>query len=136
MAGLRRGDMMGMRWVDLDLNSFPPTLTIRGGKARHRVDVIPPRSEIAAELQALKPASVHPTANVFPTSVTHMTRRKDFERAGIVLETPDGHADLHALRHTLGTRLAEAGAPVAKLRKLMRHGHVQLTLDYYVKLDP
>ena len=39
LAGLRKGDMLRMRWRDLDLDGAPPTLTIRGGKAERRVDV-------------------------------------------------------------------------------------------------
>ena len=134
-AGLRRGDMVRMRWSDLDLASSPATLTIRGGKARRRVDVLPLHEELVRELLSVRPRAALPSAPVFPTTVTHPTRRKDFERAGIALETEDGHADLHALRHTFGTRLAEQGIPPAKLQKLMRHASIQMTMDYYVHLD-
>ncbi len=135
LAGLRRSDMLRMRWADLALDSKPGTLTIRGGKARKRVDVLPLHPELVAELRRVKPRHALPSAPVFPTTVTHPTRRADFKRAGIKAETELGHADLHSLRHTYGTRLAETGVPPAKLQRLMRHATIELTMRYYVHLD-
>ena len=100
---------MRMTWGDLDLASEPATLTVRGGKAKKRVDTLPLHDELVRELRELKPVTALPSARVFPTAVTHATRRRDFVRAGIALETEEGHADLHALRHTFGTRLAQRG---------------------------
>ena len=82
-----------------------------------------------------RPAFWIPSAKVFRRAVTHKTRRLDFQRAGIVLETEEGHADLYALRHSYGTRLAERGLAPAKLQRLMRHATVELTMRYYVHLD-
>ena len=135
LAGLRRSDMMRMRWADLDFEASPPTLTIRGGKARKRVDVLPLHADLVLELLAVRPRTALPSAPVFPTAVTHPTRRADFKRAGITEETEDGYADLHALRHTYGTRLAERGVAPATLQKLMRHASIQMTMAYYVHLD-
>ena len=126
------------RWkgpLGIALRRQPATLTIRGGKVRQPVDDLPLYEELVRELRAVRPRHALPSAPVFPTTVTHPTRRKDFERAGIMLETEDGHADLHALRHNFGTRLADQGVPPAKLQKLMRHASIQMTMDYYVHLD-
>ncbi len=127
--------MMRMRWGDLDLKASTPSLTILGGKARKRVDILPLHEELVRELRAIRPGDALPSAKVFSTCVMHPTRRQDFQRAGIVLETEEGHADLHGLRHTFGTRLAEQGVPPAKLQRLMRHAKVDLTMRYYVHLD-
>ena len=135
LAGLRRGDLMRLRWGDLDLECFPPTVTIRGGKAKRRVDVLLLHDDLVRELQAVRPSHAMPSAAVFPSAVMHSTRRRDFERAGIVLQTDEGHADLHSLRHTFGTRLAAAGVAPAALQKLMRHASIQMTMAYYVHLD-
>ncbi len=135
LAGLRRGDLERMRWRDLDFDSQPPTLTIRGGKAKRRVDVLPLHAELQRELRAIKPHDALPSAPVFPTTVTHVTRRADFKRAEIAPKTDDGYADLHSLRHTFGTRLAERGVAPAKLQRLMRHATIELTMRFYVHLD-
>jgi integrase/recombinase XerD len=135
LAGLRRGDMMRMRWADLDFAGNPPTLTIRGGKARKRVDVLPLHADLVLELHSVRPRAALPSAAVFPTAVTHATRRTDFERAKVLGQTEDGYADLHSLRHTYGTRLAERGVAPATLQRLMRHASIQMTMGYYVHLD-
>jgi len=41
----------------------------------------------------------------------------------------------HALRHTLGTALAEAGVDLAVMRALLGHAHVETTARY-VHLAP
>ncbi len=76
--------MMRMRWADLDLAGPPPTLIIRGGKARKRVDVLPLHPDLVRELQAIRPRAALPSAAVFPSAVTHATRRMDFERAKVL----------------------------------------------------
>ena len=135
LAGLRKGDMLRMRWRDLELESTPPTLTIRGGKAKRRVDVLPLHPDLVREFRAMRPSNVHPSAPVFPREVCNATRRQDFERARIPLKTEEGYADLHALRGTFATRLAERSVPPAKLQRLMRHGTIELTMRYYVSLS-
>ncbi|MFT7679548.1 MAG: integrase [Planctomycetota bacterium] len=87
------------------------------------------------EFLAVKSPNALPTAPVFPRSVCNQTRMDDFRRAGIERVTDAGHADLHALRGTFATRLAERGVPPAKMQKLMRHGTIELTMRYYVSLS-
>ena len=41
---------------------------------------------------------------------------------------PEGHP--HALRHTFGTALAEAGVDLAVLRELMGHDHIDSSAAY------
>ena len=133
LAGLRRGDLIRLKWADVDLESA--VITIRGGKAKRRVDRLPLHADLVKELRSLKRADVLPSARVFPEAVTNRTRRRDFERAGVLLESASGEvADLHALRVTFGTRLALAGAPPAIAQRLMRHSTVELTMRYYTKL--
>lgn len=134
LAGLRRGDMVNLTWGALDLEGG--VLTIRGGKAKHRVDRLPLHEELVAELLRVKPTHVLPSARVFPHAVANKTRQDDFKRAGIALiNDREEHADLHALRVTFGTRLALAGVLPAVLQKLMRHCTIELTMRYYTKIS-
>jgi integrase len=84
---------------------------------------------------AVKSPNALPTAPVFPRSVCNQTRMDDFRRAGIERVTDAGHADLHALRGTFATRLAERGVPPAKMQRLMRHATYEMTMRFYVHLD-
>jgi integrase len=170
MAGLRRGDLLGIEWRDVDLAGA--TLTIRAtvGKAK-RKDVIPLHPQAVTALTALRPKFVHPDTfpmvKVFPSEVQPLTVRKDFLRAGLArwvytdgdgkeitkpaavalrktgkpytarIDTadPEGRVlDLHALRTTLGTRLARAGVAPQIAQRIMRHSDYRTTLKHYTVL--
>lgn len=159
LAGLRKGDMRRLRWSDIDFDNL--TITIRDGKAR-RADVLPMADELAAELMQRR-AGAKAGDRVFPTVVTDATRLRDFVRAGIARRVPvldengepvrigkgkrervktvidctddEGRvADLHALRTTLGTRLARAGVTPQVAQRIMRHSDYRTTLKHYTVL--
>ncbi len=162
LAGLRRGDLIALTWGDIDLDGR--SITITGGKAKGRTDVIPMHVQLADELAALHDErQPEPTDRVFPTEVTNATRIRDFLRAGlahwetvtddkgepvmigkgkrrrpltrIVCEDADGRAvDLHALRTTLGTQLARQGVAVQLAQRIMRHASYKTTQKHYVVL--
>lgn len=163
LADLRRGDLERLTWADVDFEQG--VIAIRGGKAK-RVDLIPLHPQLAEELKtrlASHPAT--PTARVFPRSVTTRTVLEDFVRAGIarrevvrdergepvmIREGNDRHPkmkittedeqgrviDLHAMRTTLGTRLAQAGVTPQVAQKIMRHSDYRTTLRHYTVLGP
>jgi hypothetical protein len=132
-AGLRRSELKGLKWGDLDLERA--VLTVKEGKA-HRVDEVPLHPELVEELLRIKPSLAHPTSRVFLTAVTTQTRRRDFVKAGIVLVDEHGRrADLHAMRGTLATMLARSGVAPQVGQKVMRHKDYRTTQKYYEFLD-
>jgi hypothetical protein len=132
LAGLRKSELLSLTWGDVDLGAG--TLTVREGKA-HRVDVLPLHPQLAEALRGMRPTLALPSAHVFPHAVTDVTRRKDFERAKIPHEDEAGHVvDLHALRTTLGTRLARQGVTPQVGQRLMRHAYYRTTLKHYTVL--
>jgi len=132
LAGLRRSELVRLTWGSIDLAAG--LLTIRDGKAK-REDVVPLHPELLAELKAAKPAGATPTDLVFPTAVTNLTRKLDFERAGIKPDEQGRVADLHGLRATLGTRLARAGVAPQVAQRIMRHADYRTTLKHYTMLS-
>ncbi len=131
-AGLRRREIAELLWGDVDLDGG--TISISRGKAK-RLDVIPLHPDLVEELARVRPALALPKARVFETAVTNQTRRRDFERAGISPADESGAvADLHALRTTLGTRLARAGVAPQITQRLMRHSDYRLTQKHYTRL--
>ena len=160
-AGLRKGDLQRLAWSDIDFEAN--TITVCTGKAK-RDDVIPMHPQLAEELrQRRDDAMATPKARVFPQTVTDRTRQKDFLRAGlareevivdendqpvmvgrgkrrrpqtrIVCDDAEGRViDLHALRTTLGTRLAQHGAKPQVAREIMRHANYATTLKHYTVL--
>jgi integrase len=161
LAGLRKGDLQRLTWSDVDFQNS--TLTVRHGKAK-RVDVLPMHPQLADALRRRQDACpALPTARVFPDTVGDLTRLKDFLRAGLarrvtVLDS-QGHPvmvgegkharpktaivtedalgrviDLHAMRTTMGTKLARAGVAPQLCQKLMRHSDYKTTLRHYTVL--
>ena len=161
LAGLRKGDLLRLIWADIDFEEG--TITIRNGKAK-RTDIIPMHPQLAEELHKRRSeAMAMPTARVFPTEVTNLTRQKDFLRAGIareevvtdtegnpvmvgkgkrrrpktriVTEDAEGRViDLHAMRTTLGTNLARAGVAPQLAQRIMRHADYRTTQEHYTVL--
>jgi integrase len=131
MAGLRRSEIAGLTWADVDLDGG--FLTISHGKAK-RTDTLPLHPDLAAELRRVKPDLVLPSARVFAAEMTNQTRRGDFLAAGINLKDEAGVADLHSLRTTLGTRLGRAGVAPQIAQRIMRHTDYRVTLKHYTRL--
>ena len=157
LAGLRKGDLQRLLWGDLDFEAR--TITIRNGKAK-RIDVIPMHAQLVVELEQLRAeCPALPMARVFTTTVTNLTRQKDFLRAGlarrevvtdsmgtpvmigkgkrrrpktrIVTADEQGRViDLHAMRATLATNLARAGETPQIVQKILRHADVRALLHF------
>ena len=133
LSGLRRGEMLNLRWADIDWDGG--CIRVVDGKSR-REEFVPLHPLLSQRLSTLRDARRGaPGERVFPTEVTNRTRRADFERAGIPSTDDDGKvADLHALRTTLGTRLAQSGVPPQIAQRLMRHADYRTTLNHYTAL--
>lgn len=133
-AGLRRGELKGITWADVDLSAG--TLRVRAtiGKAK-RDDELPLHPDAAAALAAARPVNANATGRVFPRVPSIGRFYKDLQAAGIPREDAEGRVlDLHALRTTLGTGLARAGIVPQIAMKVMRHANVKTTLKHYTDL--
>ena len=98
----------------------------------------PPRGRFdsADELWAWKPADAKPTDPVFrvPKNLVRVLK-KDLEAAGICYKDGAGRVvDVHALRHTFGTRLSKGGVWPRTAQGLMRHSGIDMTMKTYT--DP
>jgi len=128
LAGLCRSELTRLAWASVDLEQG--ILTIRDGEAK-REDVLPLHAELLAEFKRIKPTDAVSSTRVFPTKVTNLTRKTEFERAKIDLVDAQGRvADLHGLRGTLGTRLARTGVAPQVAQRLMRHVDYRTTLNH------
>jgi integrase len=133
LAGLRLSELRKLTWGAVDLERG--VLVIDMGKAKRR-DEVPLHPDLAAELAKIRPATVLPSARVFPTTPTNATRRRHFELAKIKLVDEDKRrADLHSLRSTLGTRLARAGVAPQVAQRILRHSDYRTTAKHYVRLE-
>lgn len=66
------------------------------------------------------------------TSQVNAQFRRTLKKYNILDETiTDGKIDLHSLRHTFGTRCAEAGMPPKVLQEIMGHTDISITMNTY-----
>jgi integrase len=143
MTGLRRGELLGLRWSDVDWLAQRVRVRrnyVRGEfgtpKSRRSTRSVPMALEVAAELERLSHVSswtedehlvfAHPATGE-PLYVAGIARRmrKALEAAGL----DDTHR-VHDLRHTFGTQCAAAGVAMRTLQEWMGHKHISTTQRY------
>lgn len=133
-TGLRRKEMMNLRWADLHLEGEAPFVRVPASISKNRRSAsLPLVPDVAAALRAQKPADVSPFAFVLRGLVPRVpTFKEDLATAEIPFVDPFGRrVDLHALRVTYGTQLTVAGVAPREVMELMRHSALHLTMNLY-----
>jgi integrase len=122
-TGMRRGELLSLSWMDIDLEE--KLLTVRGTSAKSGdTRYIPLNEEAVLLLRNWRNDSVE-GERVFPV-------RTSFKTAwGALLE----HAKVtrfrwHDLRHHFASRLVQAAVPLNTVRELLGHGSLAMTLRY------
>lgn len=147
-TGLRRGEVCGLMWNDIDLSGL--TLSVSRSVADKKgggVEIRPPKwnsyrkipisQEVAAFLSELPKVGLYvfmtSTRRIkSPASVTRMLagHMKAFNRkTGLPILTP------HELRHTCGTELRRNGVDIYTIQKIMGHKDINVTANIYVHDD-
>ena len=145
-TGLRRGELLGLKWEDVDLGNA--TLSVRRSiavdKGNHIKENRPKWGSfrtIPLSAPALKLLRHLPRAGafIFGNPETGLPRRPD--SWGIKLRTfmKRAHEEIgvpilsaHELRHTYGTRLRRHGADIYTIQKIMGHKDIDVTANTYV----
>lgn len=139
-TGLRKGELLGLRWCDVDLGSRRLSVcrsyrgTPKGGRARHlRLPeaVLP----VLAGWATACPRT--PAGLVFPVSgldgVARMGSHRDMLELPALLVSagcrPLARA-WHALRHTFASHFIMAGGNILTLQKILGHSDIKMTLVY------
>jgi hypothetical protein len=139
LTGLRVNEGRLLTWADLDLDAA--TLTTRpewqGNKSgrTETLPLAPALVELLRDWRARHPAEAAAPVVRLPQCFLR-TLDSDLEAAGIDKRNAAGRVvDLHALRHTHGSRLVASGADIKTVQALMRHATPALTLGVYVHRD-
>jgi integrase len=147
MTGMRQGELLALRWQDVDRRAKRIRVRrnyVRGywgtPKSRRGFRSVPLRTRVAIELEQLRQRSVHDADEdlVFGHPCTgevldhsQLTRRfKSALRAAGLREFR-----FNDLRHTFGTRMAGAGAPMRDLQEWMGHRSISTT-EIYADYEP
>jgi integrase len=142
MTGLRQGELIGLRWRDVDLSARRVRVVspfVRGEfgdpKSEGSGRSVPLAERVASELEKHRKGSAYATdgALVFchpetgqPLDRSKLTRR--FKQATKRAEVRE--ITYHELRHTFGTRMAAAGVPLRTLQYWMGHADSKTTQIY------
>jgi integrase len=136
-AGLRRGEMIGLRWCDIDMRRRLITVqqavwkgivdTPKSGRGR----VIPMTDALAGSL--LRHRHLRGERVFYDNAGAPVTEKilrgwlaAAQRRAGL----PDATGALHILRHTFCSHLAMGGAPAKAIQELAGHEDLSTTLRY------
>jgi integrase len=145
MTGMRRGDLVGLRWGDVDWEAKRIRVRrsyVRGEfgapKSRRSSRSVPLTDRLAAELQRHWEAAsynceqdlvfAHPVSRKPGTPLDGSKVLKRFKRA--LSRAGVREVRFHDLRHTFGTRMAAAGVPMRTLQEWMGHRDFATTLVY------
>ena len=136
-AGLRRGEICGLQWGDVDLKAG--VLRIRrqrcraGGelitktpKSRSGVRDIPIDPQLLPQLKAA--FRLRPSAWVVDVMPEQITRRWNNMQRNVPMSE---HYRLHDLRHTYGSRLVLDGVNLRVVQYLMGHSKIDITMRVY-----
>jgi integrase len=121
-TGLRNGELVALRWLNIDFKS--KQLTIEGGTAKSEQTRYQPLNSEA--LEALKRWQKQSTDSerVFPIARFKTAWNALLERAHIT------KFRWHDLRHHFASRLVQEGVPLNTVRELLGHGSLAMTLRY------
>ncbi len=156
-CGLRRGELLGLRWKDIDLKkgiikinqqivtskriknlktaSSKRTITLYG----NIIDLLKEHKSKQNEVKLLLGTSYkkeldlvfcHGDGSPLSPKVFYNQYKTLLDRAG--LES----ISLHALRHTAATLMLEAGIPAKTVQEILGHSSISTTLDVYGHVTP
>ncbi|MEQ4717979.1 tyrosine-type recombinase/integrase [Nonomuraea sp. B19D2] len=159
LRGLRRGELAGLRWTDVDLQAAELTVTQQRVHANGQVVVGPPKSAASCRVVALDAETVR-------VLIRHRERQQElsatagtrWQDSGYVFTTADGAPlrpdyltgrfrrlvaasgqppiRLHDLRHGAATLALAAHTDLKVVQAMLGHASIVLTADTYVSVLP
>jgi integrase len=120
-TGMRRGEILGLEWPSVDLNRRAITVErSKNGEKR----IIPMSVTLFNTLKDTKVRGIAGT--VFPVSIRSL--RVAFE--GTLKKARIENCHFHDLRHTFATRLVQNGVDLYKVKELLGHKSITMTMRY------
>ena len=134
LTGLRRGELMQLRWADVNLVESAPWMKVRASISKnHREAVLPLHSDLVEVLRGLRPVECNPESFIFKGLLPRTKRfQADLKAAGIDgQDSGRGRLDFHSFRVTYCTELGSLVGSERVRMELMRHHDPRLTAETY-----
>jgi integrase len=126
-SGLRRGELFGLTWADVDL--CQKTLLVRAQTSKsRRWRRIPLNAEALDVLRRWKRPDA--TGLVFPGSSGQRMTNINRSWASLVAAAKLKDCRFHDLRHHFASRLVMAGASLFTVKELLGHSDFKMTARY------
>jgi integrase len=126
-TGLRRGELLGLRWKDVDFKGGVLTIPrSKNGETRHV-----PMTSMVRTILSRRARPLDAAALVFPN--TEGTRDLRWAKKTVPAALRAARIDdfrFHDLRHTFASRLAMESVDLMTIRDLMGHKTMTMTLRY------
>jgi integrase len=150
-TGLRRSEIRGLRWDDLDFDRLWLNLhrgLVRKSETKMKTKAsrkgVPMNPELAEILRIWRAQTPYPADGdwVFASPFTEGKRPywpesalKDHVRPAALKAGITKVIGWHTFRHSLGSHLGQQGESVKVVQELLRHANSKITLDVYTQAD-
>ena len=134
-TGMRRGEVLGLKWDQVDLGSNPRVTVTASYAKSNRTRHIPLNSEALAVLKKWKDQGTG-SDWVFPSPKTGH-RMQDLKKTWsfLLVKADIEGFRFHDLRHDFASRLVMAGIDLYRVKDLLGHSTIQMT-EKYAHLAP
>jgi integrase len=144
-TGLRQGEVLALRWADVDLEA--PSLTVTKAKTPSGVRTIALPPFVASALrehrrrqaaERLAAPVWEATDLVFTTPVGSALQAQAVRRwwYALTIGAGVGRRRFHASRHSAATLMLNAGTPLEVVSATLGHAGLAITADVYAKVRP
>lgn len=154
-TGLRKGELLGLRWEDIDLGSGTASIRRTLQRTTSRGLATLPTKTISSERRIALPASCVTSLRAHRQQQARERDRagSEWQGSGHVFTRPDGHPiepatltrhfnallrdarlrpiRFHDLRHSTATLLLEQGVELVVIKELLGHAHIGVTATVY-----
>ena len=154
-TGLRKGELLGLRWEDVDLDAGTASIRRTLQRTTSRGLATLPTKTISSERRIALPASCVASLRAHRVQQAREEEQAgpNWQGSGYVFTRPDGHPiepatltrhfnallrdarlrpiRFHDLRHSTATLLLEQGVELVVIKELLGHAHIGVTATVY-----
>jgi site-specific recombinase XerD len=129
-AGMRRAELLNLRWEDVDFGRGTLTVSSREGwhTKNYESRTMPLHEEVRRILGPIKTAKGYVFCRPDGSKLRECFVRKRLDKVAKAADV--GHLSLHVLRHTFASHLIMSGVDLPTVQRLMGHKDIKTTMRY------